>query len=204
MPEGAVRGGFLQRLGRFADTIPACLFNLAVQPAAASRFPRGSHHFAREGAGPPRVPAVHPPRLLREREREGRAQARRGVRGVGSRLGRGLPGRGGRACSSPGPESELERFRPVLDERIRELVPQLLGRYRVIGGLTPCDFERLNGTWRGSLYGLKCSFDPDRVVPPRPREGLYLAGQGIVAPGVFGTAISAQLAVTRLLEADGS
>jgi all-trans-retinol 13,14-reductase len=207
LPSGLSSLPYLKRLAGFADTGASCCFHLAVEAQVARRFTRLRHYFGRDASG---APALRLSLLPDFGEREGPGGERRLA--VGFPLwqvdcGPGCPGRGGRRCAAPdepaGGVGDLDRFRPALEEHIRELLPELVGKYRVLGGFSPCDLERLNGTWKGSLYGLKCSYDRSGLVFIGPVNGVYLAGQSIVAPGVLGAAISAQLAVTALLERGG-
>jgi len=202
LPERLASGAYLQRVEKLADTAAVCLFNLAVPADVARRFPTARHHFERavDGSLHHRLSLV-PDFSERENARGERRYyavfpAWSGEHGTGA----GCPGRRGRACSSPGPSSELESHRPMLEERMAQLIPELSGRHRVMDGLTPCDLERLNGTWRGSLYGLKCTQGRLGLSFMGPVQGLFLAGQSIVAPGIFGAATSAHLAAAGLLD----
>lgn len=102
------------------------------------------------------------------------------------------------------PESfEPEDFPDSCSQMVRRLegvFPQLKGKYRILNALSPCHFDRLNATWQGSIYGIKCSFDRVGLLPVGPMKSLFLAGQSITAPGIFGTLVSAYLACGRIMK----
>lgn len=198
----------LKRMATLPDTRAECFFNLAVEGSAAAGLERIRHHFVREAGGN----LAHRISFLPD---FGASLSPSGERRCGIMFsawfaegGPGCPGRSGAPCGAPrtlgcGP-TELDGFGPELARRVAETLPEIDGRYRVIGGMSPCDLERLNGTWRGSLYGLKSTYDR---LGPRfigPLSGLYLAGQSVVAPGIFGAASSAVLASAALLERSGT
>jgi all-trans-retinol 13,14-reductase len=93
----------------------------------------------------------------------------------------------------------LAGFRNRFVARLEEGFPEFRDAYRIIGITAPCDLDRISATWNGSLYGLKCNSSQMRLTPRGPMKGLYLAGQSIIAPGVFGTLVSACMASQHVL-----
>lgn len=67
---------------------------------------------------------------------------------------------------------------------------------------TPLTLRDYCSTPGGSLYGLKHSNDQYNPAPVTKVDGLYLAGQGIVAPGILGAVVSAYLTCGIILGHD--
>lgn len=98
---------------------------------------------------------------------------------------------------------ESERFEDSqreMDNRLTGVFPDMKGRYKVVGVLSPCHLDRLNATWQGAVYGVKCSYNRLGLLPVGPMRGLLLAGQSITAPGIFGALASAYLACGRIIK----
>ena len=77
--------------------------------------------------------------------------------------------------------------------------PGQRGKCRVREVATPGTYERYTSTVGGSAYGIKHSVDRTGLASITPIRGLHLAGQSVMAPGVFGVLISSLLAVSRVL-----
>jgi all-trans-retinol 13,14-reductase len=97
----------------------------------------------------------------------------------------------------------VRRLRNSMVARLEKTFPELKGKYRILGSLSPCRLDRLNATWNGSIYGLKCSLKRLASSTFRPLPDLYLAGQSVVAPGIFGTLVSAYHACNRVIRRIG-
>jgi all-trans-retinol 13,14-reductase len=92
----------------------------------------------------------------------------------------------------------VAKFQDRFTARLEAAFPEFRGAYRIIAVIAPCDLDRLNATWNGSIYGLKCSLDRLGMTPMGPMKELFLAGQSVVAPGIFGTLVSACLVSQRV------
>lgn len=78
-------------------------------------------------------------------------------------------------------------------ERAYEAWPALRGKCRALEVMGPCEFERVSNGWWGSMYGVRHLPGGSGVSPMGPLQGLYLAGQSVVTPGVAGAMISGML-----------
>ncbi|CAK7039306.1 MAG: hypothetical protein DELT_00712 [Desulfovibrio sp.] len=99
-----------------------------------------------------------------------------------------VPGRRGK---------EYEAFKAAKLERFREGLVRAcpeLANVRFIEGATPLTFRDYTHSPSGSLYGCKHTLDQYNPQPVTRVPHLWLAGQSVVAPGVFGAVISAFLA----------
>lgn len=75
---------------------------------------------------------------------------------------------------------------------LKQRCPELAG-VDFIESATPLTLRDYCSTQNGSLYGLKHANDQFNPAPITKQKGLYLAGQGIVAPGILGAIVSAYL-----------
>jgi all-trans-retinol 13,14-reductase len=106
-----------------------------------------------------------------------------------------------RLSGSGNPPIAMAYIRKLTDDmsaRLENTFPGLKGKYRIIDTVTPCHFDRLNATWDGSIYGVKCSLNRFGMSTIGPMKGLFLAGQSVTAPGIFGALVSAYLACNRI------
>lgn len=75
--------------------------------------------------------------------------------------------------------------------------------FRVVDAATPLTFRDRTGNPGGGLYGVKHRVS-DMPLAPRTRvAGLYLSGQALTAPGLFGAAMAAYVTVRKLAGSDG-
>ncbi len=92
---------------------------------------------------------------------------------------------------------EYKQFKAsVLDSFEKEIyrrMPELKGSVTFIDGATPLTIRDYCATPTGSLYGLRHSIDQFNPAPVTKAQGLTLAGQSIVAPGILGAIVSAYL-----------
>ncbi|WFS63847.1 NAD(P)/FAD-dependent oxidoreductase [Pseudodesulfovibrio thermohalotolerans] len=94
------------------------------------------------------------------------------------------------------PEDYRQRKAELLYSFEREVfrrMPELSETVRFVQGATPLTFRDFCAAPSGSLYGLCHSINQFNPAPVTKVEGLTLAGQGIVAPGILGAVISAYL-----------
>ena len=92
-----------------------------------------------------------------------------------------------------------DRETQVTLEETKRIFPELSGRYKVVEVATPYTLERYTGTVGGSTYGVKHSMKQSRLTPFTGIDGLYLAGQGITAPGIMGSMVSGFIATSYIL-----
>jgi all-trans-retinol 13,14-reductase len=209
LPEGPPFGLFARRVAGYRDTKAIFIFHLAVDRLVAGRFAGNWHLFHRHGAQAPQ----HGVTLLPDATRvpapaatELRMTAL--VAAWDNDKGEACPGGRDPACLERNPAGLCEReervpayvagFQDRFTARLEAAFPEFHGAYRIIAVIAPCDLERMNATWNGSIYGLKCSPDRLGMTPRGPMKGLYLAGQSVVAPGIFGTLVSACLVSQRV------
>ncbi len=210
LPQGPPFGLFARRVAGYADTRAVCVFHLAVDREAAGPFVRNYHVSSRNGSGELRHLITLLPDFTRPSSPsnpEVRMSAL--ISAWDNDPVRGCPERKDPSCfekqaaGAEGGEEHEPSYLASLTElavrRLEEAFPDLKGAFRIIGTLSPCHLDRLSATWNGSIYGLKCSLDRIGLTPMGPMRGLFLAGQSIVAPGIFGTLVSACLASQRVL-----
>lgn len=209
LPEGPPFGLFARRVAGCRDTKSVCIFHLAVDRRVAVRFTGNCHLFHRNGAQAPRHDITLLPDATRAPDpaaSELRITAL--VAAWDNDKGEACPGGRDPACLERNPEGLCEReervpayvagFQDRFTARLEAAFPEFRGAYRIIAVIAPCDLDRMNATWNGSIYGLKCSPDRLGMTLRGPMKGLYLAGQSIVAPGIFGTLVSACLVSQRV------
>jgi all-trans-retinol 13,14-reductase len=94
------------------------------------------------------------------------------------------------------PEDYLEFKEEIgnkLRSRIEACCPQISETLKFTEIATPLTLRDFSNNPFGSLYGVKHKVGQYNPLPLTKAEGLYLAGQAIVAPGVLGAIISAFL-----------
>lgn len=100
------------------------------------------------------------------------------------------------------PEDYLREKRAMLaafEAEIRRRAPELFASVAFVDGATPLTFKHYCHSPTGSLYGPKHSVNQFNPAPITKAEGLVLAGQGVVAPGILGAIVSAYLACGILI-----
>ncbi|MGD0781720.1 MAG: NAD(P)/FAD-dependent oxidoreductase [Candidatus Aminicenantales bacterium] len=200
---------YARRVAGYRDTRAICIFHLAVDRGVAGRFAGNWHLFKRNGGPSP----LHDITLLPDATRDPDPAASeirmtalvvawdndKGEACPGGRdavcLERDTAGTGGNGERTP---AYVSGFRRRFTARLEAAFPEFRGAYRILAVIAPCDLDRLNATWNGSVYGLKCSFDRLGMTPMGPMKDLFLAGQSVVAPGIFGTLVSACLVSQRI------
>ena len=91
------------------------------------------------------------------------------------------------------------RMADDLVHQIERYWPDLEGRLFVLESATPLTFRDRCHTPSGSIFGVKHKIDQYNPLPMTRAEGLWLAGQATVAPGIMGAMISAFLACGFIL-----
>lgn len=86
------------------------------------------------------------------------------------------------------------RLADKLLDAVSRQIPELKGRLEPVAASTPLTFRDYCGTPRGGLYGTCKSVDQYPLLPMTKIPGLFLAGQGVIAPGVLGAVISGMVA----------
>ncbi|MDT8285206.1 MAG: NAD(P)/FAD-dependent oxidoreductase [Thermovirgaceae bacterium] len=86
-----------------------------------------------------------------------------------------------------------------LQKRIEDGFPEIKGKIQFIAGATPLTIRDFTGNLTGSLYGVKHSIKQYNPQIRTSVPGLFLAGQGTVAPGVLGSALSAVVSCGYIL-----
>ncbi|WP_462323810.1 phytoene desaturase family protein [Desulfoplanes sp.] len=92
----------------------------------------------------------------------------------------------------PGYRDRKKRCLDAMWEELVTLCPELSG-IRIVDGATPLTVRDYTHSPTGSLYGARHSIHQFNPVPATRLQGLLLAGQSIVAPGILGAIISAFL-----------
>ena len=75
-------------------------------------------------------------------------------------------------------------------------IPELKGNIVNYWTSTPLTYRDYTGTWQGSCYGTRKSFDNllgTLISPTSPLPNLYLAGQSLMLHGMLGTAMTSML-----------
>lgn len=209
LPESPSFDDYARTVSGYEDTRAVGLFHLAVERKIAEEYSSNIHQLARDDSGE----LKHRITLLPDfgSAADSSASEKRIsilVRAWGNESRKACPQRASGWCldnaglSGTGTDpSEPDYFgglRHSMETQLEKTFPELKGRYRIIGALSPCHLDRLNATWNGSIYGLKCSMKRLGSSTFRPLPELYLAGQSVVAPGIFGTLVSAYLASNRI------
>jgi all-trans-retinol 13,14-reductase len=200
---------YARRVAGYRDTRAICIFHLAVDRGVAGRFSGNWHLFKRNGG----QSLQHDITLLPDATRDpdpGASEIRMTalVGAWDNDKGTACPGGRDAACLERNPAGTcgkedltpayVSEFQDRFMAKLEAAFPEFRGAYRIISVLAPCDLDRLNATWNGSIYGLKCSPDRLGMTPMGPMKELYLAGQSVVAPGIFGTLVSACLVSQRV------
>jgi all-trans-retinol 13,14-reductase len=86
-----------------------------------------------------------------------------------------------------------------LAELIRASVPEL-ENVEFLGGATPLTLRDYLHSPLGSLYGPTHNLEQWSPLPVTKIKGLYLAGQGVLSPGILGAIISAYIAVSLMMK----
>lgn len=92
-----------------------------------------------------------------------------------------------------------DRMVEALLERICLGCPELDGRLQIIEAATPLTMRDWAASPRGSLYGLRHTVDQFPLLPMTKVEGLLLAGQSVLLPGVLGAVVSAMVACSLVV-----
>jgi all-trans-retinol 13,14-reductase len=100
------------------------------------------------------------------------------------------------------PESYRRYKEEVVDRlwrRIEKELPELRGQCLSREGATPLTMRHFTQAPRGGLYGVKHKAGQFNPQPPTRIPGVWLAGQGVVAPGILGAVLSGYLACGNIL-----
>jgi all-trans-retinol 13,14-reductase len=200
---------YARRVAGYRDTRAICIFHLAVDRGVAARLAGNWHLFKRNGGPSPQHDITLLPDATRDPDpaaSEIRMTAL--ITAWDNDKGEACPGGRDVACLEGNPAGKCGReertpsyvsgFQHRFTARLEAAFPEFRGAYRIIAVIAPCDLDRLNATWNGSIYGLKCSAERMGMTPMGPMKELFLAGQSVVAPGIFGTLVSACLVSQRI------
>jgi all-trans-retinol 13,14-reductase len=200
---------FLRRISDYSDTQAVCVFHLAVDQGAAVKFVNNRHIYKKSMNGRPKhhltlLPDFSGNRNATPNERQMTVL----MSAWDNEDNPDCPERlEGNCCAAerlqvggnpPVAAAYQQRVGDDMAARLENAFPELKGKYRVIDTVTPCHFDRLNATWDGSIYGVRCSLNRLGISTIGPMRGLFLAGQSVTAPGIFGTLVSAYLACNRI------
>ncbi|GEM_PF-1657810 len=209
LPDGLSSGLFARRVAGYRDTKAIHMFHLAVKAGAAREYSSNWHHFDLTGIMGPRHLITLLPDMTRAADPDA-AEVRMSclITAWDNDKTGTCPGSSGPDCrEKPRPDGDAaDSFAGGTDDRCRDRFrarleaahPELRGAYRILGVTEPCDLDRMTSTWNGSIYGLKCASDRLGMTPMGPLKGLHLAGQSIIAPGIFGALVSACLVEQRI------
>jgi all-trans-retinol 13,14-reductase len=200
---------FARRIGDYSDTQAVCVFHLAVAQHAAAKFDRNWHIYRSWPDGRPKhhltlLPDFSGNHCASPQERQMTVL----MSPWDNEDHPDCPERlDGHCCSaqllevggnSPVQVAYLKRVSEEMTLRLESEFPELKEKYRIIDTVTPCHFDRLNATWDGSIYGVRCSVNRFGISTIGPLRGFFLAGQSVTAPGIFGALVSAYLACNRI------
>jgi all-trans-retinol 13,14-reductase len=204
LPDGLSSGLFARRVAGYRDSKSVCLFHMAVEADLAARFTGYWHSFYWNEARKLRHGVTLLPDLTKMPV-PGASEVRMSalISAWDNDKSESCPGSSDPACreiylgdgAGPGrpAPAALDLLRDRFQARLEAAFPEMRGAYRILAVTAPCDFDRMTGTWNGSIYGLKCSPDRLGMTPMGPLKGLYLAGQSVIAPGIYGSLVSAFL-----------
>ena len=210
LPEGRPSELYSQRIANYCGTKSICLFHLVLDSSVENKYLRNCHlvHKKKDGLFEHLIAVL--PNLMANGDTSNKEQGLSVlIKAWENETNRGCPGRKSGSCfeATDSFEKICQQSKPAIWEKIRynmksgleSIFPELSGRYRIIQSLSPCDFDRINGSWHGSSYGVKCSVDRVDFTSLGPLKRLFLAGQSVIAPGIYGTLTSAYMAVDRLM-----
>jgi all-trans-retinol 13,14-reductase len=200
---------YSRRIAGYSDTRAVCIFHLAVKKEAASAYTSNYHTFERQESGELDHQATLLPDFTRTTDPLAVEQPMTVMitawendeeKGCPERLNRSCTGAFRLPAAARGAVETgyLDRLGAEMTARLERQFPGLKGNYRIVNAAGPCQFDRLNATWDGSIYGVKCSVNRLGMSTIGPVKGLLLAGQSVVAPGIFGALVSAYLAANRI------
>lgn len=210
LPGGLPSENYRRRISTYRSTKSVWMFHLALDTGTMSPYPQNCHLLSWKGDGTLDHLFTLLPSIT---VREGKTNEKQGLsvlmKAWDNDSDAGCPGREKKSlskaddsidevCRQKAPEF-LDGIRYNMISKLEKFFPELSGKYRIVRTLSPCDFDRLNRSWRGAVYGVKCSVDRHDFTSFGPLTRLYLSGQSVVAPGIFGSLISSYLAVERLL-----
>lgn len=200
---------FTRRIGDFSETQAVCVFHLAVERDTAGMFVSNWHIYRKWENGRPKhhltlLPDFSGNRNASPNERQMTVM----MSAWDNEDHPDCPERlEGHCCNAerlqvngnpPVAAAYLQRVSEEMAARLESEFPEMKGKYRIIDTVTPCHFDRLNATWDGSIYGVKCALNRFGISTIGPMRGLFLAGQSVTAPGIFGTLVSVYLACNRI------
>jgi all-trans-retinol 13,14-reductase len=200
---------FSSRISDFSDTQAVCVFHLAVAQDIARRYVSNRHIYKRsENNGLEHLLTLLPDVSGNQNASPGERQMTVVMVAWGNGQNPDCPERlEGRCCAAerlhvggnpPVAAAYLQRVNDDMAARLEGAFPDLKGKYRIINTMTPCHLDRLNASWDGSIYGVKCSLNRMGISTIGPMRGLFLAGQSVTAPGIYGALVSAYLACNRI------
>ncbi|VGO14563.1 Hydroxyneurosporene desaturase [Pontiella desulfatans] len=87
-------------------------------------------------------------------------------------------------------------------ERVYAQLPELKGRFKVLGSSTPLTFRDYLHSPDGSAYGVKQLVAQFNLLGKLPMKNLFAAGQSSVLPGVMGAMVSAFIVCRMMQDAE--
>jgi len=194
LPSSSWRPAFRRRLAGLEETISADMVFLST-PAAEKFF--GSNYFF--------VPSTTHRLLGTSHQLQKRllylnfAEAGGRMAGITAILPSRNYDPGEKAFSSPAYEHGKQRLEEEVRKQIIKLLPDLAIELNVETVSTAKTLQAINASPKGSMYGIKHKLDQFNPGSLTRVRGLYLAGQGIIAPGLLGATISAFMAVGEVV-----
>lgn len=209
LPEGNASNIYARRISGHSDTRAVCVFHLAVKKEVARKYAGNYHMFGQEDPGNLEHKITLLPDFTDTADTSsGEHQITVMTTAWNNDGEKGCPIRSGGSCTyahqmPAGQDEKIEdgyfdRFRTKMTAQLERTFPDFKGKYRIIDSISPCRLDQLNATWDGSIYGVKCSLKRIGMSTIGPMKGLFLAGQSVVAPGIFGVLVSAYLAANRI------
>lgn len=209
LPEGSASNIYARRISGHCDTRAVCVFHLAVEKEVAEKYTGNYHMFGPEDSGDLEHQITLLPDFTNTADTSsGEQQITVMTTAWNNGPEKGCPIRLGGSCTCAHrllagkcekiEDGYFDRFRTKMTTQLERTFPDFKGKYRIIDSISPCRLDQLNATWDGSIYGVKCSVKRLGMSTIGPLKGLLLAGQSVVAPGIFGVLVSAYLAANRI------
>ena len=206
VPPDRLRPVYRRRLGTLEETVSAFMLYGACE--SPTQLLQGRNYFLSRRSGPLGDPG--------EGELENRP-----IYLAGTAPDKQGPGARGfvaicpadQSCTAPwsGSQSgkrpeEYLRFKDKIMQRLQRHIenscPGLRGGFRIVDGATPLTMRDFAANPAGGLYGVKHKVGQYNPMSRTRVPGLFLAGQGVVAPGLLGGALSGFLTCGHMLGHD--
>jgi all-trans-retinol 13,14-reductase len=195
---GSLRPSFYKRLSQYPET-PSAFMLFGVMPEAVPLLDRRNLFLTQ---------ATSPAELLQEHNEtiylaggERLPDGRQAITALGmAPFSDYTPWSQSRTGHRPKAYGEYKQQRvEAMLERICAACPELAGRLQIVEAATPLTMRDWAASPQGSLYGLRHTLEHFPVLPMTKVDGLLLAGQSVLLPGVLGAVVSAMVACSLMV-----